>query len=71
VLWYGHAEEWQALQQPVSSSTLPRKQRRGSSRASNSYCWIFHFSEETGKVTKIYEYLNTHLVYEVLRDNSA
>ncbi|ORY59416.1 hypothetical protein BCR35DRAFT_254694, partial [Leucosporidium creatinivorum] len=35
----------------------------------NFYCWIFHFSEETGKVVKIYEYLNTHLVYEVSRDN--
>lgn len=36
-----------------------------------SYCWILYVSEETGKIFKITEYMNTALVKEVLAAEPA
>ncbi|KAJ7634386.1 hypothetical protein FB45DRAFT_1025337 [Roridomyces roridus] len=36
----------------------------------NTYAWFFTFSEETGKVVEIHEYLDTALVQEVVQTNT-
>jgi len=35
----------------------------------NRYCWFLFFSEDTGKMIEIHEYLNTALIKEVYENN--